>query len=124
MNQPVALSCGHIVGIQCLAEWMLSQNFDGRCFYCRTVIVDPIRNPDLLQAQNPIVTAAFIDLETLCLFDGQISTSKKTAHLNIFEKSLKSRWGDGVQDLDRLVMLWEVVLDSMCNQSAQPQPIQ
>ncbi len=75
MNQPVALSCGHNVGIQCLAEWMLSQNFDGRCFYCRTLILDPIRNPNLLQAQNPIVTAAFIDLETLCHFDGQISTS-------------------------------------------------
>lgn len=38
---PVRLPCGHVVGLQCLAYWMLSSGISNRCGICRAII--PLR---------------------------------------------------------------------------------
>ncbi|KAL9136200.1 MAG: hypothetical protein Q9175_002589 [Cornicularia normoerica] len=113
MNRPVKLTCGHVFGVQCFAQWMLSPNFDGLCPFCRAIVLDPTRP----QVQNPIVTAAVTNLEILCLFQDRVCAMRKGALFDIFEKSLPAE----VQDRDRLMMLWEEFLDSMCDDPSEPE---
>lgn len=102
---------------------MLSPNFDGHCSYCRIVIVDPTR----LKTQHPVLTAILTNFEIVCLFEGQISADGKTALLNIFRKSLKSRDTDEaqsaeLQNYNRLMMLWEELLNSVHDDALAPEP--
>ena len=120
MNQPVRLSCGHIFGIQCLARWMLSENFDGCCSYCRTTMV----RPSQLGVPHPAVTALLTSFEILCHFDGALSAKSKTALMGAFDKSRKLHWHDKPQDAPRLKMVWEELLNNIFNQYSLPEPAQ
>ena len=119
LDRPVRLSCGHIFGLQCLARWMFSTYMDGHCSYCRAIIVDPTR----AKAQHPVLTATLTNLEILGLFQGHISAERKTELLSIFRASLESRRDHTFLDHARLLMLWEELLESMCDEPTDPEPV-
>ena len=124
-NRPVRLSCGHCYGLQCLARWMFSGDSNGCCCLClRRIVVDPPRP----QIWHPVLAGAITNLESLCLFQGQIDPEKKAELLRIFEMSLNLYWVDQslcpeLADRGRLVMLWEEALESMCNRFSEPVPV-
>ena len=120
IDQPVRLSCGHVFGIQCLARWMFSENFDGCCSYCRAIIMGPSQ----LRVPHPAVTALLTSFEILCHFDGVLSTQSKAALMDVFEKSWELHWHDKPQDALRLKMVWEELLNNIFNQYSLPEPAQ
>ena len=106
LNRPVRLPCGHIIGIQCLARWALSANFDNRCSLCRVKVIDTSRVP--ITDRNS--GCALMILETLAVFEGSISSARKERLLDIYRKG---KWGPRrkgrrvLLDADRLMMLYE-----------------
>ncbi len=84
-NRPVRLPCGHIVGIQCLTRWVLSDNFDNGCSLCRVMVVDVSRVPITYHVSSCALTI----LETLAVFEGSPPLTKR-------DYSTSSRRGNGV----------------------------
>ena len=120
LNRPVRLSCGHVFGLQCLAQWMFSPDFDGHCCFCRAIIVDPTRT----LSQHTTLNAAVTNLKILGLFQDHISAEKKTELLSMFQSLLESRRGMVFLDPQRLLALWEEVLESLCDELADQEPVQ
>ena len=109
LNRPVRLRCGHVYGIQCLAHWLLSESSNLLCPHCRTPIVEASR----LHMTESILTAAMVNLEIFCLFEGNFPPDKKESVLAIFERSLGMVWGNEPRDRDRLMMMWEEFLQRL-----------
>ena len=58
INYPVALPCHHHVGLQCLATWMFSSNFDNHCAMCRQEIVPSDKRFSTRAAERQLITTA------------------------------------------------------------------
>lgn len=118
VHRPVALPCGHILGFQCLARWMLSPTFDNQCYLCRAQIIDP---PATRANLNRELASSFARLEILAVVAGNgISRDQKSQLLDVFENSL---WGEKAlwvltKNSDRVMVVWEEFLESVCTKSA------
>ena len=121
INQPVRLFCGHLFGIQYLAQVVFSPVFEGCCPFCRKILLDPTR-PVVRHPKLDIIRA---QLGLLTLFQGQIPARTKTALQSCFRKSITGQWSveslpeevlNALEDNHRLTMLWEELLDTMCEE--------
>lgn len=115
---PVALPCGHILGLQCLARWVLSPTFDNSCSFCRLQIM----NPRAITGQlSRALESSFARLEILAVVASNgISQTQKTQLLKTSKKSLcseKAFWKLS-NNSDRVMIVWEEFLNKMCNDSA------
>lgn len=126
LNKPVRLYCGHVFGIQCLAEWVFSPTFFDCCPFCRARIPDP-NGPILRHPKLDIIHA---ELDLLCVFQDQISRRRKAMLQSRFAKSIKRVSSQGslpaaahkaLKDHRRLRMLWRVLLDTMCDDPSEPE---
>lgn len=109
---PVTLPCGHVLGFQCLARWMLSASFDNHCSFCRAQIVDhsAIRNH-----LNTALKSSFARLEILAVVaPNGISQTQKNQLL-----SGRTLWALN-KNSDRVSVVWEEILEKMCNGSTAP----
>ena len=117
VNHPVALPCGHTLGLQCLARWVLLAGFDNSCCSCRT----PIINPPATRGQLSRALAPSFGLEILAVVGSNgISDIQKMRLLRAFEKSLGSEetlWKLRKKS-DRVMVVWEEMLNKLCNDSA------
>lgn len=78
---PVKLSCGHILGLQCLTRWVLSPNYDNHCSLDRTLIV-PAQNPDV-----PAIRGEGADLlDILAVFNGTVTKKRKAELLDLMKR--------------------------------------
>lgn len=118
VHRPVALPCGHILGFQCLARWMLSPTFDNQCHLCRAQIID---RPETRKRLNRELASSFARLEILAVVAGNgISREQKSQLLDVFGKSI---WGEKAlwvltKNSDRVMVVWEELLESMSTNSA------
>ncbi|MCJ1461069.1 hypothetical protein MMC28_011451 [Mycoblastus sanguinarius] len=87
MNYPVALPCGHHVGLQRLARWILSLNFDNHCSICRTKVIGKSKHDRYYDRSN-IINGSFF-LAVLAMYNSCNTFARK-------EKLLKA-----VQNINR-----------------------
>ena len=105
LERPVRLDCGHIIGLKCLARWVLSKHFDSECSLCRVKVVNSSRLP----AVNRSVDYALIVLETIAVFEGPVSPVEKERLLENFQRVE----GRETLDKNRRTMLYEEVVENL-----------
>ena len=113
-NRPLRLPCGHMFGLQCLAHWMFSPNFDHHCSLCRTKIVPSLRQQTQQALPKPLThTAAHFQrisevnpltkqwLDNNSALDGDIRAAILRDEVEYGRK----------YDMDRVWMLFDVQMD-------------
>jgi len=110
MNCPVRLHCGHIFGVQCLARWILSPNFNNTCPYCQTKLmrISGKRSPDSLEMFGQLLAV----IEDLTSYKYPIGGTASKAMLRSLEPKRwdPSRLSSG--EADRTMMIYEKVINS------------
>lgn len=128
LHRPVKLRCGHVYGFQCLARWMVTANFDGRCPFCRGEVLAPLSTPDVPQRLHDVCFASLACLETLEVMAGSGISQIQKKKLLSQQTMVLSEWGlllEFADGGDRIMVAWEELLNSMCkNESAAPGQIQ
>ena len=111
LNRPVRLYCGHIVGFQCLARWMLSANFHNACPLCRVEIVHSSR----MSAVDNSIRFALRNFEFLAVFDGKFSSisNKRLLHLYKLTKCPEEEDGTGLLIEDRKMVVYEELMEML-----------
>ena len=128
LHRPVKLRCGHVLGFQCLARWMLTANPVARCPLCRVEVITPFSTPQIPKRLCDVYLASLACLETLGVVAGSgISQIQKTQLLSKQRMTLLNYgllW-EFADSGDRIMVAWEELLNSMCkNESAVPSQIQ
>ena len=120
LHRPVALRCGHVLGFQCLAVWMLSTNFHNHCSLCRTQIYDPSTTGERL---SPALASSFARIAFHSITgENNISRIRKAQLLEIIQRLLRDdrTLSPMAESNDRIMVVWEEFLNNMCNESATP----
>ena len=118
-HRPVKLPCGHKLGFQCLARWMVSPNFINHCPLCRGQIVAPLTTPRN-RLSRPMASS-FASLETLAVVASNgVSLTQKTRLLEVVKNALWSEKRDwtSADSGDRIMAAWEEFLNQMCEEPA------
>lgn len=120
VHRPVALPCGHVLGFQCLAMWMLSTNFNNHCSLCRAQIY----GASTTRAQlSPALASSFARLEVLAVTaENGISCVQRARLFKDMKKSLR---GDKAlcqmaENGDRIMVVWEEFFNKICNEPVTP----
>lgn len=114
LHRPVALPCGHIIGFQCLARWVLSANFNNHCPLGRKQIVY-FPNPRE-QLSRPLAIS-LARVEAFTVFTGYgISSSRKNQQISLLHEALKRESASEVP-VDQIIAAWEEFLNMMSAQS-------
>lgn len=112
LDNPVKLRCGHTFGHQCLVRWMLSDNFDNQCAFCRAQIVD---EAELQRSRDPHVSTqlAYFEIRVLDeVVEIQNPSNRKQQLLEHVDLYLTKINDIGCThavafNKDRVVMIWE-----------------
>ena len=115
-HRPVKLPCGHKLGFQCLARWMVSLNFINHCPLCRGQIIAPLTTPRH-RLSRPMASS-FASLETLAVVASNgVSPSQRTRLLGVVKNAL---WSEkrSADSGDRIMVAWEEFFNQMCDESA------
>ena len=127
LHRPVRLFCGHVLGFQCLARWMLTANPVARCPFCRVeLLTTPYSAPAMPDCLRNTLSFSYACLETLSIMGSTISHTQKMQLLELQQETPRNRrlWSVPHGEI-RIMAAWEEVLNSMCmNQSVAPRQIQ
>lgn len=112
LDAPVKLRCGHTFGHHCLVRWMLPENFDNHCAFCRAQVV---AESDL-ESPDPNVVAQSIYFDSFVLDQVQDTSNRKQELLEHFDQ-----YRTGIKDVsctaseafnkERVVVIWAEFLD-------------
>ena len=119
VHRPVALPCGHTLGLQCLARWVMSANFNNRCPLCGVQI---IKRPSSLERCGPFPESPLGRVEALAIMAGEgIEVTQKRPLLVFVEKYLRSNAATALGvPVDQVLVAMEEYLDTMCDESPTP----
>ena len=120
VNQPVSLACGHSFGVQCVAEWAFSPNFNNICPYCRVpLITDAYRSQD--HTSQAIKTA----LQLRNLFDVQFQSRQEAESFQklMAETCGVASWMDTLEDQNRMMVIFEEYFKTGDRDPAQLAPL-
>ena len=104
VNQPVRLACSHVFGIQCLARWAFSPNFNNVCPHCG----DPlITGTHLSRNQSSQIIQNLLQLRRQ--FDNPFHSHQQAQS---FKKLLAETRGEGglmtaSEDADRMMIIFD-----------------
>ena len=112
LDAPVRIRCGHIFGHNCLVRWMLSDNFDNQCPYCRSQVVDESD----LESPDPNVAVQWGCFERFLLRNFHDTSNRRQEWLDRIDQYPYEIMNVGctaseVSNKDRAMMIWEEVLD-------------
>ena len=124
IHRPVALPCGHVFGLQCIARWILSANYDNRCPLCRVWIINGRR---IEEPHDHLLEAALINLDILFRdeTDELISPAQKNRLLDAYEVYLRGHGARvaGVK-FDQVMVVLEEFLSTICTEEDIRQPLE
>ena len=136
-DAPVKIRCGHIFGHNCLVRWMLSGNFDNSCPFCRAQVVyeSDLESPDpnvvaqLVYFENFLVEKIQDTSNRIVLNKIQDTSNRKQELLELFDQ-----YRNGIKNIgcatpevfnkDRVVMIWEEVLDAVSRKDEEARLVQ
>lgn len=120
VHRPVQLPCGHVLGYQCLARWILSPGFVDSCPLCRKHIVNTRRTTTRRYQLKRLVAASFSRLESISLIASNgVSLAQKNNLLSALKIDL---WGErnfwcSPDQGDRIMVASEEFLNVICHGS-------
>ena len=125
LHCPVILRCGHVFGFQCLARWMLTANFDDRCPFCRGEVIAPLSTPEIPERLRDVYSASVLCLETLGVMAGSGISQDQKEKLLSQQRMTVSNYGflgEFADGGDRIMVAWEELLNTMCENESVARP--
>ena len=113
LHRPLALTCRHILGFQCLARWVLSPDSNNNCPLCRAQIVNESTNRRL---SNRFLESSLKLFEMVAVMASNgIMEAQRDKALAVLLKSLPRRMSfeDDVM-VHQVKVVWEEFLNQLC----------
>lgn len=120
LHRPVKLPCGHVLGYQCLARWILSAGFVDSCPLCRKHIVKTRGSTTRRHQLKRLVATSLARLESIALIASNgVSLTQKNNLLSALKSDL---WGErnfwcSPDEGDRIMVASEEFLNVICHGS-------